>query len=561
MENQNHVHSFVDTVVPATCTQQGYTLHRCACGYEYKDRFVPVGAHSFEVLEQTEPTCTDAGSQSLHCTLCDLTQMRPIPPKGHTWGKWNLLTVPTCLEPGSKNRVCTCCGYEDVHPIKPTGHRLTSPQKGKRGTVAYFCENCGQTVHKKSLTRRILRWAIPLGIVAVFATAALISWPYLKPVYHYHMASRLMEKEDYTKAYYHLQDCKDYKDSRELLEDFTVLCGKRTWYDRSGKMTGWTETTYDESANQVNFVRFNAAGNVQEKAESRYDHNGNLIFQTSYDANGKMDYKCETEYNEAGQKTLVIFYDANGMTKKIRQEYDENGNCLRTTEQDGKGKVVGILTQDYDSHNNILQSVTYDAKGNQTAKQTNTYQYDAQGNVTREIRRGTDNVVLARYNRTYDEANNMLTETRYNAKGEKVYVYTYNSRGNVIRFVSYKNGRPDSITENTYDAQGNGILSVYYDGEDQVTGKTETTYKNGVIKTSISYDAKGNVIRRNEYSPYGDMTLEVLYGNDGKVKYKSETKFEYDKYGNTTSVTTYDTDGNMVECTRYENHRIIYKAG
>jgi hypothetical protein len=145
MENQNHVHSFVDTLVPATCTQQGYTLHRCACGYEYKDRFVPVGAHSFEVLEQTEPTCTDPGSQSLRCTLCDLSQMRPIPPKGHTWGKWNLLTVPTCLEPGSKNRVCTCCGYEDVHPIQPTGHRLTSPQKGKRGKIAYFCENCGQT--------------------------------------------------------------------------------------------------------------------------------------------------------------------------------------------------------------------------------------------------------------------------------------------------------------------------------------------------------------------------------------------------------------------------------
>ena len=41
MEDQKHIHSFEDTVVPATCTQQGYTLHRCACGYEYKSNFKP----------------------------------------------------------------------------------------------------------------------------------------------------------------------------------------------------------------------------------------------------------------------------------------------------------------------------------------------------------------------------------------------------------------------------------------------------------------------------------------------------------------------------------------
>ena len=561
MENKSHVHSFVDTLVPATCTQQGYTLHRCACGYEYKDRFVPVGAHSFEILEQTEPTCTDAGSQSLHCTLCDTTEIRPVPPKGHTWGKWNLLTVPTCLEPGSKNRICTCCGYEDVHPIQPTGHRLTNPQKGKRGKIAYFCENCGQTVHKKSLTRWILPWAISLGIVAVFATAALISWPYLKPVYHYNMANRLLEKEDYTKAYYHLQDCKDYKDSEKLLEDFILICGKITWYDANGKVKKTVEKTYDEAANQVNFTQYDAAGKLEDKVETRYDENGNMILQISYDAAGKMDYKSEKEYNEAEKLTQIIYYDAKGMTRKVRYEYDENGNCLRTTEQDGKGKVISILKQEYDEYNNILQSVTYDAKGNQTAKQTNTYQYDAQGNVTREIQRGADNVVLARYNRTYDEANNMLTETRYNAKGEKVYVYTYNSRGNVIRFVSYKNGRPDSTTENTYDAQDNCILSVYYDGEDQVTGKTKSTYKNGIIRASVSYDGDGNILRRNEYTSYGDMTLEEMYDSDRDVKYKTETKYEYDQFGNHTLVAKYNTDGKLVDKTQCENYQIVYIGG
>ena len=58
MENQNHTHIFVDTVVPATCKENGYTLHRCACGYEHKDRFVPAGSHRFETVSTTVSTCT-----------------------------------------------------------------------------------------------------------------------------------------------------------------------------------------------------------------------------------------------------------------------------------------------------------------------------------------------------------------------------------------------------------------------------------------------------------------------------------------------------------------------
>ena len=36
-ENSKHVHKYIETVVPSTCTAKGYTEHKCDCGDIYKD--------------------------------------------------------------------------------------------------------------------------------------------------------------------------------------------------------------------------------------------------------------------------------------------------------------------------------------------------------------------------------------------------------------------------------------------------------------------------------------------------------------------------------------------
>lgn len=41
-------HSYTETVVDPTCTEQGYTLHKCACGEEYKDNYVNATGHTYE---------------------------------------------------------------------------------------------------------------------------------------------------------------------------------------------------------------------------------------------------------------------------------------------------------------------------------------------------------------------------------------------------------------------------------------------------------------------------------------------------------------------------------
>lgn len=44
-ESTIHTHKYVDTIIPPTCTEKGYTLHSCNCGYEYKDNFVNPRRH------------------------------------------------------------------------------------------------------------------------------------------------------------------------------------------------------------------------------------------------------------------------------------------------------------------------------------------------------------------------------------------------------------------------------------------------------------------------------------------------------------------------------------
>lgn len=46
-QSDSHIHNYEETVVQPTCTEQGYTLHKCACGDEYKDNYTNAISHNF----------------------------------------------------------------------------------------------------------------------------------------------------------------------------------------------------------------------------------------------------------------------------------------------------------------------------------------------------------------------------------------------------------------------------------------------------------------------------------------------------------------------------------
>lgn len=53
-ETTSHIHDYVQTVMKPTYTSEGYTLHKCSCGDEYKDTFTKMPAEVVSPMAHKE---------------------------------------------------------------------------------------------------------------------------------------------------------------------------------------------------------------------------------------------------------------------------------------------------------------------------------------------------------------------------------------------------------------------------------------------------------------------------------------------------------------------------
>lgn len=105
-----HVHSYKDTVYPATCTAAGYTLHMCDCGDQYVDTPTPLAAHTYGEWETTTaPTCTAEGIQTRKCTVCGTSETQKIAAAGHKFV--DSVIAPTKTTQGYTVHTCSVCKY------------------------------------------------------------------------------------------------------------------------------------------------------------------------------------------------------------------------------------------------------------------------------------------------------------------------------------------------------------------------------------------------------------------------------------------------------------------
>ena len=140
-----HEHTYKTKVVKATCIAKGYTIHRCDCGYEYKDTYTPLVDHSFKVDERVEPTCTKDGYEKKTCKICGESITNKLSAFGHQFSKWIETKHPTCTEDGEAQRQCTRCGRIEKKAIPKTGHQYGAWVTESNGTQTCYCANCGFT--------------------------------------------------------------------------------------------------------------------------------------------------------------------------------------------------------------------------------------------------------------------------------------------------------------------------------------------------------------------------------------------------------------------------------
>ena len=150
---KTHEHKFVDTVIEPTCTEKGYTVHKCKCGEQYEDSYVSALDHSFtNYVSDGNATCTKDGTKTAKCDRCEeiKTIVDEGSVKGHKPSDYISDKEPTCTEAGSKHKECTVCG-ETLETVEvPTkGHdystEWTVDEKAtcqKTGIKSHHCTRC-----------------------------------------------------------------------------------------------------------------------------------------------------------------------------------------------------------------------------------------------------------------------------------------------------------------------------------------------------------------------------------------------------------------------------------
>lgn len=541
MNQNNHIHTFTHTAIPPTCKNNGYTLHRCACGYEYRDSFTPMGAHAFLPVEQTAPTCTEGGKRVLRCKICGETQTLIADPLGHLWSNWQIQTVPSCTESGLQSRVCSRCGLRETETLPPRGHKLINPKKSltNPGFTEYFCENCGETILQETVSskfKKILskKWVIALFVVLLLGLALVLTSPLYLPIYHYSRAQACIEDQDYKAAYLHLKDCGDYKDAEKMIADFRIEYQdyKSTSYS-DGKKTGGYHTKLDEHGNEIYTASYGENGKLEMETEfkNKYDKNGNLVLKTNYDRDGEFTSKTEYKYDGYGNLYLSVSYDEDGTAtsrEEIKYQYTEGIITHKTEYSDGKkeyeswynkaGDIIAYtnyfggmkdseyryneddkeaLYVSYDSNGAILYKITYkfdrngntilrkDYDGDENLDQSVKYRYDGDGNVILQTYYNRAEELIRKTTFEYDDGNCIL-ETDYDLNGEFIgkCVYEYDRDGNLTLCARYTEDR-DLYTKIEYEYDGDGFLKkqeeIYYNPSTREEREKSTIVNSGPI--------------------------------------------------------------------------------
>lgn len=118
-------HQYIETVVPATCEEQGFTKHTCSvCEDVFFDNYTDALPHSLGDWElSVAPDCTNSGEEVQKCTACQaVINRRSIAALGHSYGEWIVTVQPTETTPGKKERTCSVCDFKEDQTIDPVGN-------------------------------------------------------------------------------------------------------------------------------------------------------------------------------------------------------------------------------------------------------------------------------------------------------------------------------------------------------------------------------------------------------------------------------------------------------
>ena len=101
-----HTHSYTSTKIAATCTNKGYTLHKCSCGSSYTSDETAALGHSWgNWTVVTQPTTQQEGKQTRTCSRCGATESQSIPKVEAPALEWSDLDLNRAMAVGNQYAV------------------------------------------------------------------------------------------------------------------------------------------------------------------------------------------------------------------------------------------------------------------------------------------------------------------------------------------------------------------------------------------------------------------------------------------------------------------------
>jgi hypothetical protein len=246
--------------------------------------------------------------------------------------------------------------------------------------------------------------------------------------------------------------------------------------------------SFDRQGNRVEQINFRASGSVHYIVSFKYDVSGNKTEYAKYSGEDrKLNYKQSIKFNSKGNKLVETGY--NGIDSfKIVYNYNKLNKLA---------EVIFYIQRKLDEKRifNYSGSNTADLKvldGNGNLKFTQKNNYNNSGKLLDEIRIEPDNTISRKVIYTYDDKDNLTSETKYlGTKMAGKITRIYNEKG-LLSEVYQENADGNKFMTNKYVYNDKNWLIEEQSRTDANKDFSKNTYaydENGICKTIDSYYA------------------------------------------------------------------------
>ena len=248
---------------------------------------------------------------------------------------------------------------------------------------------------------------------------------------------------------------KTYDTQGRILKQTSNFSSKNT-----GNYTEEYTYEYDLAGNNT-VITYKLNNEVKRVIKKAFDVKGKLLQESASAGVNLLSVKTPTIN---GTQKTQIFYAEDGKTETFKEITSTNakGQLQKKEVKDPSGKILMSDTKTYNIQGKLTQDVHFDATDKITT-QTD-FVYDAAGNLTRD-KTFRNNVVFAETKHEYDTTGKLIQKTRLNGKGQIDYYYTYeyNAQGNMTKENYFYNNQGISVRTFEYDLKGNKIKESYLD--------------------------------------------------------------------------------------------------